>query len=63
MARNRRRPAPSPQPVAEWKLYRPAIWLGMLGVAVGLLVSPWYLCALPLGAALGIALKIRRRRR
>lgn len=63
MARNRRRSAPPPQPVAEWKLYRPAIWLGMLGIAVALLVSPWYLCAFPFGAGLGIALKVRRRRR
>jgi hypothetical protein len=47
----------------DWRAYRPAIWLAMLGIAIGLLFSPWYICALPLGAAAGIALKTRRIRR
>lgn len=46
----------------DWRVYRPAIWMAMLGIAVLLLVSPWYLAALPLGAALGIAVKITRQR-
>lgn len=37
--------------------------MAMLGIAIGLLFNPWYICAVPLGAAIGIGLKIRRRRR
>jgi hypothetical protein len=46
----------------DWRVYRPAIWMAMLGIAVLLLVSPWYLAAFPLGAALGLAFKITRQR-
>lgn len=60
MARDRR-PEPAPAP-DDWRVYRPAIWTAMLGIALALLINPWYICALPLGAALGIALKIRRGR-
>ncbi len=56
MARDRR-PEPAPAP-DDWRVYRPAIWAAMLGIALALLISPGYICALPLGAALGIALKI-----
>jgi hypothetical protein len=47
----------------DWKDYRPAIWLAMLGVAVMLLVAPFYLGAVLIGAALGIAIRITQRRR
>jgi hypothetical protein len=47
----------------DWKDYRPAIWLAMLGVAVMLLVQPFYLGAVLLGAALGAAIRITQRRR
>lgn len=47
----------------DWKIWRPAIWLAMLGVAVMLLISPWYLGAVFLGAAIGSAIRIRQRRR
>jgi hypothetical protein len=47
----------------DWRDYRPAIWLAMLGVAVMLLISPAYLGAVPLGAAIGAAIRIRQRRR
>jgi hypothetical protein len=46
----------------EWRVYRPAIWLAMLGVAVVVVVNP-YAGALLLGAAIGTAGKISRRRR
>ena len=46
----------------DWRVWRPAIWLAMLGVAVMLLVSPWYLGAVFLGAAIGSAIRIRQRR-
>lgn len=46
----------------DWRVYRPAIWLAMLGVAVVLLVNPAWIGAAPLGAAIGVALKIRKRR-
>jgi hypothetical protein len=47
----------------DWRDYRPAIWLAMLGVAIALLVSPAYLAAVPLGAAIGVAIRVRQRRR
>lgn len=47
----------------DWRVWRPAIWLVMLGIAVALLVSPWYFSALFFGAAIGSALRIRQRRR
>jgi hypothetical protein len=62
MARNRRTAASSP-PVENWKIYRPAIWVAMLGVAVALLVAPAYLSAVPFGVALGMVLKIQIRKR
>ena len=47
----------------DWRDWRPAIWLAMLGVAVALLVNPWYFAAIPLGAAIGAAIRIQQRRR
>ncbi len=47
----------------DWRLYRPAIWLAMLGVAVALLIDSPYIGAALLGASIGIAAKIARRRR
>jgi hypothetical protein len=47
----------------DWRDFRPAIWLAMLGVAVILLVSPAYLGAIFLGAAIGVAIRIEQRRR
>jgi hypothetical protein len=47
----------------DWRDWRPAIWLVMLAVAIALLVNPWYISAVPLGAAIGAALQIRKRRR
>ena len=47
----------------DWKDYRPAIWLAMLGVAVMLLVSPFYFGAVLIGAAIGVALRVTQARR
>jgi hypothetical protein len=47
----------------DWRVWRPAIWLAMLGIAVALLVSPWYLSAVFFGAAIGSAIRIRQRQR
>ena len=47
----------------DWRKWRPAIWLTMLGVAVLLLVSPPYLSAIFFGAAIGMAIRIEQRRR
>jgi hypothetical protein len=47
----------------DWRDYRPAIWLTMLAIAVALLLSQWYVSAIPLGAAIGSAIRIRQRRR
>ncbi len=49
--------------MSDWRAYRPAIWLAMLGVALILLVSPPYIGALLLGAAIGVTWGICRRRR
>jgi hypothetical protein len=46
----------------DWRDYRPAIWLAMLGVAVALVVNPWYFAAVFFGAAIGAAIRIRQRR-
>jgi hypothetical protein len=47
----------------DWRDFRPAIWLAMLGVAVALLVSPWWFGAVFVGAAIGAAARINQRRR
>lgn len=47
----------------DWRIWRPAIWLVMLGIAVMLLFSPWYLGAIFFGAAIGSAIRIQQRRR
>jgi hypothetical protein len=49
--------------VSDWRAYRPAIWLAMLGIALILLISPPYIGALALGAAIGVGWGIDRRRR
>ncbi len=45
----------------DWRRYRPVIWLLMLGVAIMLLVSPPYIGAVFIGAAIGAAIRIRQR--
>jgi hypothetical protein len=47
----------------DWRDFRPAIWLAMLGVAVMLVVNQWYFGAVFLGAAIGAAIRIRQRRK
>jgi hypothetical protein len=47
----------------DWRDWRPAIWLTMLGIAVALLVKPAFLSAILFGAAIGAAIRIRQRRR
>lgn len=46
----------------DWHDWRPAIWLAMLGVALILLVAPFYFGAIFLGASVGAAIRIRQRR-
>ncbi len=47
----------------DWREFRPAIWLAILGIAIVLLVNPPYLGAVLIGAAIGVAIRIARRRR
>jgi hypothetical protein len=47
----------------DWRDFRPAIWLTMLGIAVMLLFSPFYFGAIFIGAAIGVAIRIQQRRR
>jgi hypothetical protein len=49
--------------MGNWRDFRPAIWLTMLGIAVMLLFSPFYLGAIFIGAAIGAAIRIQQRRR
>ncbi len=49
--------------MGDWRDFRPAIWLAMLGVAVMLLISPFWYGAVFLGAAIGAAIRIQQRRR
>lgn len=47
----------------DWRDFRPAIWLAMLGIAVMLLLTPFYVGAIFIGMAIGVALKTDRKRR
>ncbi|HEX3975303.1 MAG TPA: hypothetical protein VHW96_03515 [Solirubrobacteraceae bacterium] len=47
----------------DWRVFRPAIWLGMLGIALVLLVTPVFIGAAVVGGAIGIGLKIESGRR
>ena len=47
----------------DWRDFRPAIWLVMLGVAVMLLIAPFWYGAVFIGAAIGAAIRIQQRRR
>jgi hypothetical protein len=47
----------------DWRVFRPAIWLAMLGIALIVVVRPPYIGAAVLGAAIGIALRIGLARR
>jgi hypothetical protein len=58
----RRGQQPSTAPT-DWRVYRPAIWLAIVGIAVALLVNPAWIAAAPLGAAVGAGLRIRQRQR
>jgi hypothetical protein len=47
----------------DWRAYRPAIWLTMIGIAIIIIVSPHYLGAFFIGGAIGAAIRIRQRER
>jgi hypothetical protein len=47
----------------DWRDFRPAIWLAMFGIAVMLLVSPFWYGAIFIGAAIGTAIRTEQRRR
>jgi hypothetical protein len=47
----------------DWRDFRPAIWLAMFGIAVMLLVSPFWYGAVFIGAAIGAAIRTEQRRR
>jgi hypothetical protein len=44
----------------DWRDFRPAIWLVMLGIAFMLLFKPWFLGAIFFGAAIGVAARVYR---
>jgi hypothetical protein len=47
----------------DWKRWRPAIWLAMLGIAIALVINPPYIGVIFIGAAIGAAIRIRQRQR
>jgi hypothetical protein len=47
----------------DWRVFRPAIWLAMLGVAAMLLIAPVYIGATAVGGAIGVALRVQTARR
>jgi hypothetical protein len=47
----------------NWRVFRPAIWMAMLGIALLLLVAPAYVGGAVIGGAIGIALRIETGRR
>jgi hypothetical protein len=47
----------------DWRDFRPAIWLAMFGIAVMLLIAPFWYGAIFIGAAIGAAIRIQQRRR
>jgi hypothetical protein len=48
--------------IDDWRVYRPAIWLAMLGICA-LLVINAYLGAVLIGGGIGVGMRIRGRRR
>jgi hypothetical protein len=47
----------------DWRVFRPAIWMAMLGIALMLLIAPAYIGVAVLGGAIGVALRIETGRR
>jgi len=47
----------------DWRDFRPAIWLAMIGIAAVLVLSPFYFGAALIGAAVGVAFRVHRVRR
>ena len=47
----------------DWRDYRPAIWLAMLGIAAALLLGSALYAAPFLGAAIGVSVRIVQARR
>jgi hypothetical protein len=47
----------------DWRAFRPAIWLAMLGIALLLLIAPAYIGAAVIGFAIGMAVRVEGRRR
>ncbi|HET9104697.1 MAG TPA: hypothetical protein VFN55_15195 [Solirubrobacteraceae bacterium] len=45
--------------MTDWRRYRPAIWLAMIGIALVLLVSPAVFGFLVMGMGAGLALRLR----
>jgi len=43
----------------DWRVWRPAIWLAMLGVAIMLAFNPFIGIAV-VGGAIGVAIRIRQ---
>lgn len=47
----------------DWRIFRPAIWLGMLGIALVLLINPPEFGAVVVGVAVGLAVRTEAARR
>ncbi len=47
----------------DWRAFRPAIWLAMVGLALILVIQPAYFGAVLVGGAIGVAGRIETGRR
>jgi hypothetical protein len=54
--------SPAPARVDDWRVFRPAIWVGMAGIAIMLVLS-FYIGLGVVGGAIGIAARIQTSRR
>lgn len=52
----------APAPVGDWRVFRPAIWVGFVGVAIMVLLS-FYIGLAIVGGAIGIGARIETSRR
>ena len=56
------RTGPSDRRIDDWRVFRPAIWVGMLGIAIMVVLS-FYIGLAVVGGAIGMGARIQTSRR
>jgi hypothetical protein len=56
------RTTPTARRIDDWRVFRPAIWVGMLGIAM-MLVFSFYIGLAVIGGAIGMGARIQTSRR